>query len=172
MPLLLLFIIVPMVEIYFLIKVGSIIGAFPTILIVIGTAILGSWLLRQQGMATMMRYQQNLQQGKLPAQEMMEGVALVIGGILLLTPGFFTDIVGFLCLIPVTRVGIVRWVMSKVKFQTLGGMGGASGMGGGAGFGGFQQGPGRGGDDGRTFDGEFERTDGKEKDRLPPDDRW
>ncbi|MGV6858590.1 MAG: FxsA family protein [bacterium] len=165
MPLLILFIVVPMVEIYFLIKVGSVIGAFPTLLIVIGTAILGSWLLRQQGMATMMRYQKSILQGKLPAQEMIEGVALVIGGILLLTPGFVTDIIGFLCLVPVTRQGIVRWVMSKVKFQSMGG-----GMG--RGFGGFQQGGRPGGEDGRTFDAEFERTDNKDKDRLPPDDRW
>ncbi len=162
MPLLILFIVVPMVEIYVLIKVGSVIGAFLTILIVIATAILGTVLLRQQGAATLRRYQQNVQQGKVPAQEMMEGVALLIGGVLLLTPGFVTDIFGFLCLIPFTRQGMVRWVASKVKLRPVGGAG--------AGFGRFQHRQ-ASRDDGRTIDGEFERTDGKEKDRLPPDDR-
>jgi UPF0716 protein FxsA len=114
-PLLILFIVVPIVEIYFLIKVGGIIGVIPTILIVIGTAVLGTALLRQQGLATMQRYQQSLASGKLPAQEMIEGLALVFGGALLLTPGFVTDAIGFLCLIPVTRQAVIRWLLKRVR---------------------------------------------------------
>jgi UPF0716 protein FxsA len=115
MPLFLLFILVPLVEIYFLIKVGGIIGAFPTVLVVVLTAIAGTWLLKQQGLATFLRFQQKSMQGGIPAQEMAEGLALAFGGALLLTPGFVTDVIGFLCLIPLTRRGIIRWLMRRIK---------------------------------------------------------
>lgn len=116
MPLLLLiFIAVPVLEIYLLIKVGGIIGALPTIAIVILTAIIGTWLLRQQGLATLHRYQQNLGQGQIPAMEIIEGMVLLFGGALLLTPGFFTDAIGFLCLIPVTRQAMIRAFMKWAK---------------------------------------------------------
>jgi UPF0716 protein FxsA len=121
-PLLFLFIAVPVIEIYLLIKVGSAIGALPTILLVVVTAIAGTMLLKQQGMATLNRYQQNVMQGKIPAQELVEGLALVFGGALLLTPGFFTDIVGFLCLIPLTRQTIIRWILKRAKFKFAGGV--------------------------------------------------
>ncbi len=114
-PLLVLFVVVPIVEIYFLIKVGSLIGVIPTILIVIATAVLGTALLRQQGLATLRRYQQSVASGRLPAQEMVEGLALVFGGALLLTPGFVTDAIGFLCLIPVTRQAVIRWLLRRVR---------------------------------------------------------
>ncbi len=125
-PLLVLFIIVPIVEIYFLIKVGSIIGVIPTILIVIATAVLGTAMLRQQGLATLQRYQQSVASGRLPAQEMIEGLALVFGGALLLTPGFVTDAIGFLCLIPVTRQAVIRWLLKRVRiggFSVMSGRG-------------------------------------------------
>lgn len=109
-----LFLLVPILEIYFLIQVGSVIGAFPTILLVVGTAVLGGFLLRQQGLSTFMRYQQSLAKGQLPAQEMLEGVLLLIGGVLLMTPGFFTDTLGFLCLLPFTRPWIATWLVRKV----------------------------------------------------------
>lgn len=116
MPLLLLvFILVPVLELYLLLKVGGVIGALPTIAIVIVTAVIGTWLLRQQGMATLQRFQSNLGQGKLPAMEMIEGMVLLFGGALLLTPGFLTDAIGFLCLIPVTRQALIRWFMKYVK---------------------------------------------------------
>ena len=122
MPLFLLLIIVPVIEIYLLIKVGSIIGAFPTILVVVSTAIAGTWLLKQQGLATLMRFQNSAAQGRMPAQEMAEGLALAFGGALLLTPGFVTDIIGFLCLIPFTRQGIIRWLMHRMKLKVMSGM--------------------------------------------------
>ena len=123
MPLLLLFILVPLVEIYFLLKVGSVIGAFPTVLVVILTAVVGAWLLKQQGLATLMRFQQSAAQGRMPAQEMAEGLALAFGGALLLTPGFVTDIIGFLCLIPFTRQGIIRWLARRLKLRVISGFG-------------------------------------------------
>ena len=122
MPLFLLFIFVPLIEIYLLIKVGGIIGAFPTVLVVVSTAIAGTWLLKQQGLATLMRFQTSAAQGRMPAQEMAEGLALAFGGALLLTPGFVTDIIGFLCLIPFTRKGIVHWLMSRMKLKVMSGM--------------------------------------------------
>jgi len=111
--LLLLFIAIPIFEIYLLIKVGSLIGAIPTILAIIGTAVLGAWLLRMQGISTFNRVQSNLQRGELPAIEMMEGLVLLIAGALLLTPGFFTDILGFAALIPTLRRAFIVWALKN-----------------------------------------------------------
>ncbi len=111
--LLLLFIIVPILEIYLLITVGGFIGTLPTILIIISTAIFGSYLLRAQGIATIQKAQGNLLQGQLPAFELLEGILILIGGILLLTPGFFTDTIGFIFLIPILRKYIILWWIKK-----------------------------------------------------------
>lgn len=100
--------IVPFIEIWLLIKVGSAIGALPTFLLVILASIAGGYLLRQQGMATLRRFQQSLAQGQLPATEMLEGVMIVIGALLLMLPGFFTDIIGALFLIPPLRRALIR----------------------------------------------------------------
>ena len=109
----LFFLIVPFVEIYVLLEVGSLIGAFPTIFLVVFTAVLGAWLLRRQGFATWLRFQTNLQQGVIPAYEMIEGPILLVGGALLLTPGFFTDILGFACLIPSIRRKVAQYVIEN-----------------------------------------------------------
>jgi UPF0716 protein FxsA len=109
----LFFLIVPFVEIYVLLQVGGIIGAFPTIFLVVFTAALGAWLLRRQGFATWQRFQANLNQGAIPAYEMIEGPILLVGGALLLTPGFFTDILGFACLIPPLRKKIAQYVIEN-----------------------------------------------------------
>jgi len=87
----LLFLLIPLLEIYLLIKVGGIIGALPTVFIVVFTAVLGAWLLRIQGLSTLMRVRSTLAQGGIPAVEMLEGAVLLVAGALLLTPGFFTD---------------------------------------------------------------------------------
>ena len=102
----LLFLLVPLVEIYFLIKVGGWIGALPTVALVVLTAVLGAALARQQGLATLQRLQQTIGRGEPPALEMIEGVLLLVGALLLLTPGFFTDLAGFACLFPFSR----RWL--------------------------------------------------------------
>lgn len=129
-----LFLVIPIIEIYVLIQVGSVIGALPTILLVVATAVIGAFLLRQQGISTFMRFQQNMTTGQLPAKEMLEGVMLLIGGALLMTPGFFTDAIGFLCLIPFTRQWMANFIISKsivqVKSKMSDGMGAQMGEGG------------------------------------------
>ncbi len=116
----LIFLAIPIAEIYLLIQVGTIIGALPTILLIILTAIIGVRLLRQQGLSTLMKAQQKMQSGALPADEMIEGIALIIAGAFLLTPGFFTDFAGFLLLIPATRQKIVRLFVSQAATRFKG----------------------------------------------------
>jgi len=106
---------VPLVEIYFLIKVGQVIGAIPTIALVVFTALLGAMLLRFQGWTTLQRTRMTLAKGQVPALEMMEGVLLVLAGIFLLTPGFFTDAVGFLLLVPPLRQALVRVFLRRAQ---------------------------------------------------------
>lgn len=111
------FLIIPFVEIYLLLQIGGIVGVFPTIALVVLTAIIGAGLLRQQGLATWQRFQDNLAKGTLPAYEMVEGPILLVGGVLLLTPGFFTDIIGFACLIPPMRKKIAQYIIEKRLVQ-------------------------------------------------------
>jgi len=109
----LLFLTIPLIEIYLLIKVGSALGALPTVALVVLTAVIGAFLLRMQGFATMQRVRLSLARGEIPAIEMLEGAVLLLCGALLLTPGFFTDIIGFLGLIPPLRRGIIMWLLNK-----------------------------------------------------------
>jgi UPF0716 protein FxsA len=113
--------IVPFIEIYLLIEVGGIIGAFPTIFLVVFTAMLGAWLLKQQGLATFQRFQASVAQGEVPAYEMIEGPIILLGGALLLTPGFLTDMLGFACLVPSLRRRIAQYVLENHLIQTVGG---------------------------------------------------
>jgi UPF0716 protein FxsA len=105
-----IFLVVPIVEIYLLIQVGQVIGALWTVFLVVLTAVVGVWLLKIQGMSTLMRAQEKMQTGQMPAQEMLEGMGLLLAGAFLLTPGFFTDTVGFLLLLPPIRA----WLVSKL----------------------------------------------------------
>lgn len=124
MPLLILFVIMPVLEMWVLIEVGSQIGALTTIGLVLLTAMLGLALLRQQGVSTVMRANQRMQSGQLPAQEMVEGIFLAVGGALLLTPGFVTDAIGFACLIPGLRQILIGRLLKKAIFRaTAGGAG-------------------------------------------------
>ena len=111
-----LFLLVPLIEIYFLIKVGSIIGAGWTVFAVVGTAVLGAGLLRVQGLSTLQRAQLSIAKGEVPAVAMLEGVALAISGVLLLTPGFFTDTLGFILLIPVLRQSLIKRILKNSQF--------------------------------------------------------
>lgn len=108
-----LFFALPLIEIYFLIQVGEVIGALPTILLVVLTAVLGAVLLRQQGLSTLARFQQSVAKGEMPAAALLEGVMLLIGGILLMTPGFFTDAIGFACLLPYSRIWLAKKLVSR-----------------------------------------------------------
>lgn len=105
---LLFFLLIPLLELYLLIELGSVIGALPTVLLTIGTAIAGIYLIRQQGMATMMQAQVDLQSGKPPQEAVINGVLIFIGGVLLFIPGLMTDTLGFLLLIPPVRAAMVR----------------------------------------------------------------
>lgn len=113
-----LFLLVPIIEIYLLIQVGQVIGAGWTIVLVVLTAVVGVALLRIQGLSTLGRAQQKLQQNELPAREILEGMGLLVAGALLLTPGFFTDTIGFLLLFPPTRLWLVNAVASRLVVAT------------------------------------------------------
>jgi len=105
---LLLFVGIPLTELYFLIKVGAQIGAFATIFLTLFTAALGGWMVRAQGFSTLMRVREAMDRGEVPAFQMMEGAVLLVCGILLLLPGFITDAVGFVFLVPLLR----RWLIT------------------------------------------------------------
>ena len=121
--LLMLFLLVPLIEIFVMIKVGGIIGALPTVLLVVLTAVAGAALARFQGLATLQRLQATLARGETPAIEMFEGVLLLVGALLLLTPGFITDLLGFVCLVPVTRKALAFSALKRVTVVTPGGPG-------------------------------------------------
>ncbi len=112
----LLFLLVPILEIYLLIKVGNVIGAPLTVAAVVFTAVLGALLLRFQGLLTFQRVQQALARGELPTVAMLEGVVLLVAGALLLTPGFFTDAIGFLGLIPPLRRAMILKLLQQGTF--------------------------------------------------------
>lgn len=108
------FLLIPVIEIYLLIQVGQVIGAGWTVLMVVLTAVIGVWLLKIQGLSTLTRAQQRLQENQLPAREILEGMALVVAGAFLLTPGFFTDGIGFLLLFPPTRIWLANLAASRM----------------------------------------------------------
>ena len=118
--LLLLFIAIPLLEIYLLIQVGEEIGALPTVALVIFTAVLGVWLLRWQGLATLAQVQQSMAQGQIPAIPLIEGLFLLVAGALLLTPGFFTDAVGFALLVPPLRQALARMMLQQGWWRMTG----------------------------------------------------
>jgi UPF0716 protein FxsA len=101
--LLLLFAVVPVIEIYLLIRAGRFIGPLPTVALLLAISAAGALLVRHQGFAILRRIQAELAAGRLPAAELMDGALVLVGGVLLLTPGFFTDLVGLFFLIPPTR---------------------------------------------------------------------
>ncbi len=114
MPILMLiFFSIPLIEIYLLIKVGSWLGALPTIALLVFAAVLGTLLLRQQGFATLRRLQAAQARGQIPAMELLEGVILTLSAILLLIPGFFSDVLGYLGLIPPLRRWLVQVILNR-----------------------------------------------------------
>jgi UPF0716 protein FxsA len=115
----LLFAILPIVEIAILINVGEQIGGWYTVAIVILTAFAGAHLVRQQGLSTLMQAQQKMQTGTMPGQEMAEGLLLVIAGVLLVTPGFVTDGIGFLLSLPMTRPLIAKGLVKHLSIKMV-----------------------------------------------------
>ncbi|KEZ77664.1 FxsA family protein [Salinisphaera hydrothermalis] len=154
--LLLLFIIAPIVELFLLVKIGGIIGVVPTIALVLLTAIIGSQLVRRQGMGVMNRIREAQAHGEAPAVPMLDGAALLLAGFFLLTPGFISDALGFLLLIPKLRQRLARAMLSRFVILTPGN-------------GGFGRGPFGGADDG-TIEGEYQRKSDR-SDRPGPDNR-
>ncbi len=106
-----IFVAAPLVELYVLIEVGSRIGAFSTIALSVFTAILGGALVRLQGFSVLFRVQEATVRGEVPALELMEGAMLLLVGLALLLPGFITDAVGFLLLVPPLRRAVILWVL-------------------------------------------------------------
>ncbi len=113
LKLFLAFTLVPFLEIYLLIKIGAYIGAFNTVMIVILTGFLGALLARYQGLQTILRVREHLDRGEIPASEMLDALLILVAGIVLLTPGFLTDIAGLILLIPRTRSLFKEWVRRK-----------------------------------------------------------
>jgi UPF0716 protein FxsA len=107
-PLLLLFIVVPIAELYVIIQVGQAIGALPTIAILIADSVLGTWLLRSQGRLTWRRFNAAVAEGRPPAREVLDGALVIFGGAFLITPGFITDVIGLALLLPPSRVLLRR----------------------------------------------------------------
>ncbi|MBW2721561.1 MAG: FxsA family protein [Deltaproteobacteria bacterium] len=107
------FTLVPFIEIYLLIKIGAQVGAFNTILIVILTGLLGASLARLEGIKTMTKVRDSLNRGDLPAEEMLDAMLIFAAGVVLLTPGFITDLAGLTLLVPKTRYWLKRWLRKK-----------------------------------------------------------
>jgi len=118
MWLFLAFVAVPILEISLFIQVGGAIGLWPTLAIVILTALAGTSLMRRQGLMTLNRLQSTLATGDNPADPMVQGAMILVAGVLLLTPGFFTDSVGFLLLIPPVRRVIIKWASERLAHGT------------------------------------------------------
>lgn len=144
MYLFLAFLMIPLIEIALFIQVGGLIGLWPTLGIVIFTAILGTWLVRSQGRIAMGQLRQSFSDLNDPTEPLAHGAMILISGMLLLTPGFFTDAMGFALLIPGVRQAVLRYVQSRVVVQQ------------------FQMGPGPATRGGRphpdVIDGEFEEV--------------
>ena len=109
----------PILEIYLMIEIGSIFGVLTPITLVIITGFLGAFLARIQGLQTFFRIQESLSEGRMPRGELLDALLIVIAGLVLLTPGFLTDSVGFLLLIPLTRNSIKYWLRRQIKLRYM-----------------------------------------------------
>lgn len=115
--LMLLFTLLPVLEIYVILRVGHYLGAGPTVALIILTGIAGAYLARTQGFDIVLRIQSQMSQGQLPGESLLDGAMVLAGGLLLLTPGFCTDIFGFSLLVPATRQGLKRFMRRWLQKQ-------------------------------------------------------
>ena len=145
-----IFILIPVIEITVLIEVGDQLGAFPTVALVILTAAIGASLVRSQGLQTLMSAQKKIQQGQQPGQEVIEGVMLALAGIMLVTPGFVTDFLGLVLLLPFSRQFFARKLLERIIIKNMANQGQPFGQG-------FPQQPPEQGAD--IIDGEFVSKD-------------
>ena len=115
----LLFFLVPLIELYFLIKIGSVIGPFNTIMLVILTAISGAYFTKREGIKTLYKIRENMMYGIMPGEELVDAFLIFIAGILLLTPGFLTDTIGLFLLIPISRElfkeKLKKWMKHRIE---------------------------------------------------------
>ena len=119
LKLFLAFTIIPIIEIYLLIEIGSMFGALTAVTLVILTGFLGAFLARMQGLQTLNRIQESLHEGRMPSGELLDALLIVIAGLVLLTPGFLTDSAGFLLLIPATRNSIKYWLRRQIELRYM-----------------------------------------------------
>jgi UPF0716 protein FxsA len=118
--LLLAFVVVPLVEIYVIIAIGQVIGAWWTILLLVADSILGAWLVKREGGRAWRALREALEQRRMPARELADGVLILVGGTLMLTPGFVSDFFGILCILPVTRPVGRRLLASTISRRLVG----------------------------------------------------
>ena len=119
LKLFLAFTIIPIIEIYLLIEIGSMFGALTAVTLVILTGFLGAFLARMQGLQTLYRIQESLREGRMPSGELLDALLIVIAGLVLLTPGFLTDSAGFLLLIPATRNSIKYYLRRQIELRYM-----------------------------------------------------
>ncbi len=119
MPLFLLFLIVPLIEIALFIQIGGLIGIWYTLLIVVLTAVLGTYLVRSQGLAVLGQLRGSFEDLRDPTEPLAHGAMVLFSGALLLTPGFFTDAVGFALMVPGVRSAVFRYFRSRINVQTV-----------------------------------------------------
>ena len=172
LSMLLLFIALPLIEIALFIKVGGEIGSLWTILIVICTAVVGTWLLQAQGFGVLARVRSSVLAGEMPIEPVIESVLLLLAGAFLLTPGLLTDAIGFVLLIPPIRIVVARYVLKRALKQFMifptDPRNGRFGEGSSPNQGGPSRRSGGGQKDGEIIDGEFERVD---ENTIDPDRR-
>ena len=143
--LLVAFVVVPLVEIYTLVQVGRVIGPWWTILLLVADSIVGAWLMKREGRAAWRALNEALRTGRMPARELADGALILVGGTLMLTPGFVSDLVAFVLILPLTRP-LARRLLTRVIARRMlaGGPGGGFAAGFGPGFGpGYSSGPGQ-----------------------------
>lgn len=162
MWLLALFVAVPLIEIALFIQIGGLIGLWPTLLVVVVTAFIGTYLVRSQGAAEMSRLRRSFNELSDPSEPLAHGAMILFSGALLLTPGFFTDAVGFALLVPSVRKVLMREIGKRVNVQRFE-MGGGPGA---SGFEGQRRDPRR--PDDRVIDGDYEDVTGEPRSSQGP----
>ena len=119
----LVFLVVPFVELYVILQVGQSIGVLNTIALLIVVSMVGAWLVKREGISVLRRAQERAHMGAVPGRELVDGVLILAAGALLLTPGFVTDVVGILLLLPPVRAGlrasVIRWLRKRAEFRTF-----------------------------------------------------
>ena len=111
----LLFTVIPTVEIIILMQLGVVFGIAPTLILVIGTGLLGAYLAKREGIKILFKIQEETRAGRMPARHMIDGLLILIAGVVLITPGLLTDIAGFIFLFPLTRHAFVDFILRNIK---------------------------------------------------------